>query len=674
MRRQTQVALLTLTLALALTLAACQNNHSPVYGFRGYEIDYNGPRLPDIDVSASADGVVPLPQEVDPIFGIFDRYAQVVAPNGRPIHLLAEPGYTDAQMIYARGVLESHLTDVPESLYGDDKSAIANAMADNHAILALFASTESMRSDAGRRFFESGVNSQDLRGYETIVEGTPEAMSDDPTRDAGYEEILHFVQDYGINYAAPELDTALGDAFAAALESGTYAGDDSETNEYFVVAMEAYFDLWRHDPGGDGTVAGGEYQCISREQLRSCDPAAFAIIQGFFGDTWQYTAAIDPGFEGSFALAYDEAAVYTNRSQHLTRATLTGTNNSSLSGNDHANVLAGNTGNNVLAGHAGNDVLRGREGTDTAVFAGARDEYEVLYADEALLVTDTVAGRDGKDSLEGIEILRFADEEMPLADGGAAFQIKPFALIETGDQVTTPPAGVPGFYRKYLNADGIVIVSSAQVPDAALVAARATIMQLLSTRPDVHRAMLLQHPRISIMAVDETASDLPEYGPGADGQWGLGQMPGAPTSLVSERGICYAGNAAYRANFLLHEFVHAMQNLGWAVTDPESEDEIYAAYIAAVGRGEFAAPVDEPLGISPAQAYGDDEYLTHSINAWFDLDESLPGPWVDVQIGDSGPRSGTRAGLLERDPELVAIIARFLPDSLENLMEGCSGQ
>ena len=77
---------------------------------------------------------------------------------------------------------------------------------------------------------------------------------------------------------------------------------------------------------------------------------------------------------------------------------------------------------------------------------------------------------------------------------------------------------------------------------------------------------------------------------------------------------------------------------------------------------------------SPAQAYGDDEYLTHSINAWFDLDESLPGPWVDVQIGDSGPRSGTRAGLLERDPELVAIIARFLPDSLENLMEGCSGQ
>ena len=99
-----------------------------------------------------------------------------------------------------------------------------------------------------------------------------------------------------------------------------------------------------------------------------------------------------------------------------------------------------------------------------------------------------------------------------------------------------------------------------------------------------------------------------------------------------------------------------------------------AAYIAAVGRGEFAAPVDEPLGISPAQAYGDDEYLTHSINAWFDLDESLPGPWVDVQIGDSGPRSGTRAELLERDPELVAIIARFLPDSLDNLMEGCSGQ
>jgi hypothetical protein len=48
-------------------------------------------------------------------------------------------------------------------------------------------------------------------------------------------------------------------------------------------------------------------------------------------------------------------------------------------------------------------------------------------------------------------------------------------------------------------------------------------------------------------------SDLPEFGPGSDGEWGLGQMPRDPTSLVSEKGIQYEGNTEYIGNLLLHE-------------------------------------------------------------------------------------------------------------------------
>ncbi len=258
-----------------------------------------------------------------------------------------------------------------------------------------------------------------------------------------------------------------------------------------------------------------------------------------------------------------------------------------------------------------------------------------------------------------------------LVDNGATATSAVSADAET---VAEPPPGIDLFYRKYLDADGVGIVSSDAVPDAALVAARRAILHLLSERPDVREAMLVNAPRISIMAVSETASDLPEFDAGADGEWGLGQMPGDPASLVSERGICYPGNTEYRADFLLHEFVHAMQNLGWAQTDPGVEDEIFTAYRGAVARGEFAAPVDEPRDTTPADAYGDDEYLTHNVNAWFDLDESLPGPWVDVQIGDSGPRSGTREQLHQRDPTLYALIDRFLPDTLGNLMDGCIGE
>ncbi len=261
----------------------------------------------------------------------------------------------------------------------------------------------------------------------------------------------------------------------------------------------------------------------------------------------------------------------------------------------------------------------------------------------------------------------------PVEEGEESFaSIAPVALVETGETVIAPPAGTDPFYKKYINADGIVIVSSEKVPDAALIAARRTVLHMLSTRPDIHQAMLPNHPRISIMALSETASDLPEFGPGAAGEWGLGQMLGDPTTLVSERGICYRGNTEYRANFLAHEFVHMIQNLGWPTTDPEIEDEIYAAYLVAVEKGLFAAPLDEPRDITPYDAYGDDEYLTHGVNAWFDLNESLPGPWVDVQIGESGPPSGTREQLRQNDPVLYEIISRFMPDSLGELMEGCT--
>ena len=250
-----------------------------------------------------------------------------------------------------------------------------------------------------------------------------------------------------------------------------------------------------------------------------------------------------------------------------------------------------------------------------------------------------------------------------------------FPVVETGARVITPPPGVHPFYTRYINAGGVVIVSSDEVPDEALIAAYRTILHLSAKRPDILEAMLAHHPRISIMGLTETASDLPEFGPENDGEWGLGQMPDSSTSLVSVRGVCYQGNVEYRANFLLHEFVHAMQNLGWPTTNPEIESEIWEAYVNAVRDGQFEQPTDEPLeGITPFDAYGDDEYLTHNVNAWFDLNESLPGPWVDVQIGDSGPPSGTRAELLQRDPRLYEIIGRFMPDTLGELMEGCKAR
>ncbi len=373
------------------------------------------PSLPDIDTSTSDNGVVPLPRTVDEAYHVFSRYTKVVAPNGKPIHIVGEDGYSDEQMVYARKVLANHLTSVAGSKYGNDKTHIANSMANSEAVLTLYASTESMRSPAARKFREARIPSQDLRAYETIIEGTAEYMSDDPRRDASYEEILHFVQDYGILRADPELDGKLWEAYRGALVSDIYTHEDAETNEYFICALEAYFGLWRHDPTGNGTREG-EYVPISRQRLLEVDPAMYDIIEGFFGKFWLYTAEITAEFDGTFSLTFDADLTYTNKSQYLTKATLTGSNDSSLIGNNEDNVLAGNDGDNEITPGGGDDVVNGGEGVDTAVFPGESRDYVVIKASGQIVVDGFNYSRDGRNTLVNIERLRFSDAEIEVGD------------------------------------------------------------------------------------------------------------------------------------------------------------------------------------------------------------------------------------------------------------------
>lgn len=400
---------IVLALGGDLILAAEPSSATPVQ-----RISRSGPTLPDIDISGAANGIVPLPDDVDDVFKVFDRYTKVIAPNGKPIHILVEPGYTDRQVVYARKVLINHLTDLRGSKYGSDKSATANSMADNNAILVLFYSTQSMRSPVAREYFRAGVNTQDLREYETIIEGSPGYMDqDDPTRDASYEEILHFVQGYGIEPADRVLADVIDNALRAAQAGNIYLLQYDESYEYFICALEAYYDIWRHDPTGTG-IREEEYVPISRVTLGQADPTMYEVIEGFFGEFWMYTAEIASEFEGTFSLTFDEALTYTNKSQHLTRAMLTGGNDSNLIGNAENNSLFGNSGDNTITPRAGFDVIDGGVGTDTAEFSGPYRDYVVRILDGRILVDDLNYARDGSNVLMGIERLKFADRTIDI--------------------------------------------------------------------------------------------------------------------------------------------------------------------------------------------------------------------------------------------------------------------
>ena len=371
----------------------------------------------DIDISKSSNGIVMMPNNVDKIFKDFDRYTKINAPNGKPIHIVVEPGYNDRQVIYARKVLINHLTNLPGTKYGHDKTTIANAMANNQSILFLFKDTNSFRGwfrNIERKGFE--VNGQDLRAYETILEGTDGYMAQkNPTRDASYEEIMHFVQQWGIEQAHPTLSQDLFDAFWDARAKNIYLLDYDETHEYFICGFEAYYDMWAHDPENDGTRES-EYVPISNASLKVNDPKMYNIVEQFMGKHWMYMAEIAKEYNGTFSLSKDSDKTYTNKSQYLRKAALTGNNNNDLTGNNFDNSLFGNSGNNNIKPLGGFDIIDGGPGNDVAIFIGKKSEYILRNQDGRIIVDDINYWRDGQNILINMEKLKFLDKTMDVTD------------------------------------------------------------------------------------------------------------------------------------------------------------------------------------------------------------------------------------------------------------------
>lgn len=88
--------------------------------------------------------------------------------------------------------------------------------------------------------------------------------------------------------------------------------------------------------------------------------------------------------------------------------------NDEISGGPIADTLAGYSGDDLLTGGAGSDTLQGGDGQDTAIFSGPRANYSISDRNGVVTISDG-AGNDGIDTLTGIELLRFSDMEITLA-------------------------------------------------------------------------------------------------------------------------------------------------------------------------------------------------------------------------------------------------------------------
>ncbi len=349
----------------------------------------------------------------------FNRYIKVVAPNGKPIHIVIQDDITDEQALRCRGILEHFLRDYPGSKYGNDKSEIANKMADNNAVLALMNGQDDGKNPVR-------VNAQPLFKNEIQVEGHSWYTNQNyEHRDAAYEEILHFVHDNGIGVdgpntrpgAAPELQKEIRVAQVNGLANKLWADheeakdwiaeldvENSLTQEYLASVIDTYYGLWgawdgnsRRGPRDSNKGMWGLYVAKTRDQFETRDPMAYELMNNkFFHPYITYNARIDKDFKGTFSLKFDETIPYTHHARYLKDITLLGSGDTNVRVNEQDNDITGNDGVNAV------------------IFSGSSEEYTIQTETGFISVKDNTAERDGLNTLRKVEKLKFVDNTIEL--------------------------------------------------------------------------------------------------------------------------------------------------------------------------------------------------------------------------------------------------------------------
>jgi hypothetical protein len=189
--------------------------------------------------------------------------------------------------------------------------------------------------------------------------------------------------------------------------------------------------------------------------------------------------------------------------------------------------------------------------------------------------------------------------------------------------------GVDPFYTKYVDAQGIPVISSDKVPDDALLVARDIVNSMLAKRPDLRAALIARKWRTGVIAEVEMTMDIPEYSrmkrPGAPRDEPITQedrdyhanrsrgLGGNPTTGAEENLLGYPRTRYYGEHIFVHEFAHAIMGGGIRDVDPKMHAEIGEAYKAAMAAGKYV----HPDGRKHYATTNAGEYWAEGVQWWF---------------------------------------------------------
>ena len=225
-------------------------------------------------------------------------------------------------------------------------------------------------------------------------------------------------------------------------------------------------------------------------------------------------------------------------------------------------------------------------------------------------------------------------------------------------KVTAVPdsLGLDPFYTKYVDVNGLPLISSWRVPDSAFVAAHRTLYAMTCMLPKaVLDSMIHANARVAIMARYEGTTDLPEHHYLVNDttlNWdlrarGLGGTVDEPlTSCAEENVLGYQIDKYHAEDILVHEFSHAIHCIGFMLAVPEFDQRLKTLYENAKKKGILKGTYRE------TDHY---EYFAEAIQDWFNVNAEM-----DHADGKHN-WCNTREELKEFDPDLYDFIAEYFP-------------
>lgn len=231
---------------------------------------------------------------------------------------------------------------------------------------------------------------------------------------------------------------------------------------------------------------------------------------------------------------------------------------------------------------------------------------------------------------------------------GALTAILVATLPATADraEAAQPTVQLDSFYAQILNDDGLIFAGSARVNRFALIEAKYLIRQMLQGQPAVRQALVDAQVRVTVMAADEFTTDVPEHRRLRPARYwdrrarGLGATPDNPVVSCGEENLLgFPGDPYDGENILIHEFAHAVHEVGMPCVDPDFDARLQAAFDEAARRGTWR---------STYAATNRNEYWAEGTQSWFDCNAAPNASHGSIR---------TRRQVEARDPRLATLLA-----------------